>query len=88
MDVVQVVATVLIGIIIGGLTGGLTSWFAFRLKFERFASMDEQREEDWTKWRASVDRRLDSHSDALKSAGDFSFRIKRLEAKVNGFNHD
>lgn len=79
-DVGTIVAPIIIGITIGAISGGLAVWVSFR----RFQEMDEQREEDWTEWRRSINKRLDSHAKDIKEAGSFKFRLERLEKKVNG----
>jgi hypothetical protein len=34
------------------------SWISFRIRFERFQSMDTQRERDWSIWRGQLEERI------------------------------
>lgn len=82
MDLGSVASSVVVGLVIGGISGGLTAWVAFRIKFERFVAMDEQREHDWYGWRGIVDKRLDAHAAALAPLASHDGRIDRIERKV------
>lgn len=77
MDAGQILGSIIAGVAIGGISGGLAAWVAFRIKFERFVAMDEQREEDWVTWRQStVDKRFDAHAEHLAR---LETRVTRLE---------
>ncbi len=47
-------------VLVSLLVGIGSSYITFRLQFERFRAMDEQREKDWSAWRLVVDARADN----------------------------
>jgi hypothetical protein len=48
--------------IVSGVLSSIVSiggaWFSFRLRFERFESMDIQREKEWVLWRGQLEERI------------------------------
>jgi hypothetical protein len=47
---------ILVSVVSSLIVGVASSYLTFRLQFERFKAMDEQREEDWAKWRDGISR--------------------------------
>ncbi len=72
-----------------------SSYVTFRLQFERFRAMDEQREKDWTSWRLAVDaradnflRRIDTLEKTYISRDDLDrvlerMRVERLQMSID-----
>jgi hypothetical protein len=76
---VEVAIQIIVALVVGGIAGLVASW----LRFERFQSKYDEREQARNEWRAMVEKRLDSHALDFRSASSHEFRIKQLEDEVH-----
>jgi adenylyl- and sulfurtransferase ThiI len=79
---VEVGTEILVALIVGGIAGGVSSWLALRIRFERFQSKDDEREEARKEWRANVEKRLDSHARELRKLATHEIRISEVQQEV------
>jgi uncharacterized small protein (DUF1192 family) len=75
---VEVAIQIFVALVVGGIAGLVASW----LRFERFQSKYDEREDARKEWRAVVEKRLDNHALDLRSVGNHEFRLTQLEDEV------
>jgi uncharacterized small protein (DUF1192 family) len=75
---VEVAIEIFVALVVGGIAGLVASW----LRFERFQSKYDEREDARKEWRAVVEKRLDNHALDLRSVSNHEFRIAQIEGEV------
>jgi chromosome segregation ATPase len=75
---VEVAIQIFVALVVGGIAGLVASW----LRFERFQSKYDEREESRKEWRAVVDKRLDSHARELHQMANHESRIAEVHQEV------
>jgi hypothetical protein len=84
---VDIAIQIFVALVVGGVGGGVASWLAFRIKFEKFLSMDQERELTRKENREVVNVRLNSHAADLKFMSSHGHRLETVKHDLDVLRH-
>jgi DNA-directed RNA polymerase alpha subunit len=85
---VEILLQVAAALLVGAISGAVASWLTLRVRFERFVSMDEERNLARNEWRQSTEKRLNSHAKDIKNMSNHEFRMSKLEAENERYRNE